>query len=503
MKYMSKENNTQEQQEEIYQSILGDEIPLEEETEEAPAEESSEKPKSSKKILAITGISVASVVLVGCLAVVGIGVFNKNKSNPEAPAVTSPNYTLDTKMAACYFHDMVNLYKESYSAEDLMNYYQLDLSKSLKEQNSPYEEGVTWFDTMIESTSSTIQQQLVMYEAAMADGFTMPEKEQQMIEEALAEADLAEYGNGVTLDDIRKTLEIQALSSAYYYHKMEELEPSEDEIRAYYESDPKSYQTCGLAGFSVSYATEGSEDSEEMTQEQAKELAEQLKNTNDVDAFVELVGEILLEYEGYTQEELDANLPSVYNNAYGYTANNELSEWAFGGAKVNDTYMLEGTGAYYIYIMSSEPVLDETETVNVRHILFMEQDDNMAAAEDALAEWESGEKTEDSFAALAEQYSEDGGSNTNGGLYESVYPGQMVQTFNDWCFDESRKSGDTGIVETEYGVHVMYFSSTGDPLWMQEISGMMVQQSYNDWYTEVSAQYPITIDEAVMKTIDG
>ncbi|MBQ9110792.1 MAG: peptidylprolyl isomerase [Oscillospiraceae bacterium] len=342
-----------------------------------------------------------------------------------------------------------------------------------------------------------------MYEAAMADGFTMPEKEQQMIEEALAEADLAEYGNGVTLDDIRKTLEIQALSSAYYYHKMEELEPSEDEIRAYYESDPKSYQTCGLAGFSVSYATEGSEDSEEMTQEQAKELAEQLKNTNDVDAFVELVGEILLEYEGYTQEELDANLPSVYNNAYGYTANNELSEWAFGGAKVNDTYMLEGTGAYYIYIMSSEPVLDETETVNVRHILFMEQDDNMAAAEDALAEWESGEKTEDSFAALAEQYSEDGGSNTNGGLYESVYPGQMVQTFNDWCFDESRKSGDTGIVETEYGVHVMYFSSTGDPLWMQEISGMMVQQSYNDWYTEVSAQYPITIDEAVMKTIDG
>ncbi|MBQ2264638.1 MAG: hypothetical protein II341_04460, partial [Oscillospiraceae bacterium] len=147
---MSKENNTQEQQEEIYQSILGDEIPLEEETEEAPAEESSEKPKSSKKILAITGISVASVVLVGCLAVVGIGVFNKNKSNPEAPAVTSPNYTLDTKMAACYFHDMVNLYKESYSAEDLMNYYQLDLSKSLKEQNSPYEEGVTWFDTMIE-----------------------------------------------------------------------------------------------------------------------------------------------------------------------------------------------------------------------------------------------------------------------------------------------------------------------------------------------------------------
>ena len=33
----------------------------------------------------------------------------------------------------------------------------------------------------------------------------------------------------------------------------------------------------------------------------------------------------------------------------------------------------------------------------------------------------------------------------------------MVSAFNDWCFDSARKAGDTGIVETEYGYHVMYF----------------------------------------------
>ena len=38
----------------------------------------------------------------------------------------------------------------------------------------------------------------------------------------------------------------------------------------------------------------------------------------------------------------------------------------------------------------------------------------------------------------------------------------MVQAFNDWCFDSSRKSGDTGIVETQYGYHVMYFVGTSD-----------------------------------------
>ena len=48
-------------------------------------------------------------------------------------------------------------------------------------------------------------------------------------------------------------------------------------------------------------------------------------------------------------------------------------------------------------------------------------------------------------------YSADTGSNTNGGLYTEVYQGQMVTEFNDWCFDESRQPGDTGIVYNEGG----------------------------------------------------
>ena len=61
---------------------------------------------------------------------------------------------------------------------------------------------------------------------------------------------------------------------------------------------------------------------------------------------------------------------------------------------------------------------------------------------------------------MANKESDDqNGKVTNGGLYEDVYPGQMVDSFEEWCFAEGRKAGDTGIVETEYGYHVMYFSS--------------------------------------------
>lgn len=37
----------------------------------------------------------------------------------------------------------------------------------------------------------------------------------------------------------------------------------------------------------------------------------------------------------------------------------------------------------------------------------------------------------------------------------------MVEDFENWCFDASRQVGDTGIVESTYGYHVMYFSGFG------------------------------------------
>lgn len=113
--------------------------------------------------------------------------------------------------------------------------------------------------------------------------------------------------------------------------------------------------------------------------------------------------------------------------------------------------------------------------VDVRHILFFPAgatssnvtskewpEEAWAAAQkeaqEVLDAWLAGEKTEESFGALANKHSDDnGGKVTNGGIYTDVYTGQMVKAFNDWCFDPSRQSGDTGIVKTEYGYHVMYF----------------------------------------------
>lgn len=126
----------------------------------------------------------------------------------------------------------------------------------------------------------------------------------------------------------------------------------------------------------------------------------------------------------------------------------------------------------------------DKNVINIRHILIQPEEttaedgsttitDEAWAAAEAEAQriyqlWQDGEATEDTFAELAGEYSTDGGSNANGGLYEEVYPGQMVTEFNDWCFADGRQAGDHGIVKTSYGYHIMFFSGEGDYVYWRQ-----------------------------------
>jgi foldase protein PrsA len=99
---------------------------------------------------------------------------------------------------------------------------------------------------------------------------------------------------------------------------------------------------------------------------------------------------------------------------------------------------------------------DAYDMVTVRHVLIL-SDDTMTAEEQAAAKT----KAEDilaqllggtDIAELAATYSEDPGSKDNSGEY-TFSRGQMVAEFEDWSF--AATPGDTGIVKTDYGYHVM------------------------------------------------
>ena len=149
--------------------------------------------------------------------------------------------------------------------------------------------------------------------------------------------------------------------------------------------------------------------------------------------------------------------------------------------------------------------------VDVRHILVSPvsasgastyTDEEWAAAEkkanDILNEWLTLNPDEDGFAVLAEAYSDDPGSASNGGLYEDVYVGQMVEPFENWCFDASRQVGDYGIVKTSYGYHIMYFVGS-DYVWYITAEGDMMTEKGNEFLQTVLDTYPAEIDYSVIE----
>lgn len=159
----------------------------------------------------------------------------------------------------------------------------------------------------------------------------------------------------------------------------------------------------------------------------------------------------------------------------------------------------------------------DTHTVDVRHILITPEStpvdgsttgettisdeawaDAEAKAKEILSQYLAGDKTEDSFATLANENSQDPGSNTNGGLYTGVSQGDTVEAFDAWCFDDGRQVGDTDIVKTSYGYHVMLYCGSAT-VWQEQVKNDILTEKTNNFVEEALAANPTTIDYSAIK----
>lgn len=133
---------------------------------------------------------------------------------------------------------------------------------------------------------------------------------------------------------------------------------------------------------------------------------------------------------------------------------------------------------------------DNYDKATVKHILIsilddsgnkLPEDEQKKAEEKAKDILEKVKKGED-FAALVKEYSDDTASVDDGGEY-TFTKGMMVKEFEDWSFDEKRKAGDTDIVKTEYGYHIMLFVKREmvpfDDV-KNSIIGILKEESYSD-----------------------
>lgn len=352
------------------------------------------------------------------------------------------------------------------------------------------------------------------------------------------------YGKGASLSSYKAYYEVTALASSYYTAYTEEAEAAiNDAALREYEADKMyEYNSYTYASYymTVDSFKEGGATNDEgtvvYTEEEtaaaeaaAKAAAEALAvpENNTLEAFnaaIAAANKTETTDTEATADEATSSATATENKDVKYSSvNTAVQEWIRDDARKEgdiaalpysttstvDGEEVETLKGYYVVLFQS--VNDNTFALkDVRHILvsyeggttdengsttYSDEEKNAAKekAEAILKEWEEGEKTEDSFAALATEKSTDTGSTENGGLYEAIYPGQMVTPFEDWCFDETRKEGDTGIVQTDYGYHVMYFSGDNETNYRDYmVKNALLDETVTDWQTALNDATTVT-----------
>lgn len=117
-------------------------------------------------------------------------------------------------------------------------------------------------------------------------------------------------------------------------------------------------------------------------------------------------------------------------------------------------------------------------TAKVSHILVAYKGAMQAAPSVKLTKEEAKAKAEGllaqvnanpaSMAMLAMVNSDDQGSKQNGGVYDNVAPKQMVKPFDDFLF--GNPVGKTGVVETDFGFHVMKVEGKNDAVLLATVA---------------------------------
>ena len=88
-------------------------------------------------------------------------------------------------------------------------------------------------------------------------------------------------------------------------------------------------------------------------------------------------------------------------------------------------------------------------------------------------------------------------------FYDKVQKGAMVKDFENWLFDESRKEGDTGIVTTTYGDHVMYFVGTDNAVWYNNVFETIYNEDYKEWFEDAKTEAGVSINKKNINKIEA
>ncbi len=417
----------------------------------------------------------------------------------------------------------------------------VDFDKKLKDQTTTNDDGdtVTWAqfirDEVMENIKNTY---MYYYEAVKANDGKEPEitdEQKDELKETIKNYKetankegftvsgylTAALGKGVNEKVFRREAKISYISENYKTELQDKLNDTEYSNNEYnkYKKEHKDdlevvdvkYFECDSADDAKAFVKELASDGSNFAELASKYTSDD--NKFEKEAYKDPVETTYTELTRSTLQQLGAAIAQADEHDHKDGEEEEEHtysglDWIFSSKRKEGDVKRVSTSVVY---MLKKARISDTKTVNVRHILISplsdeEREEGSKQATDAtnkqwkaaekkakkiLAEYNKGKKTAEAFGELAKKNSTDSNAD-DGGLYENVTPNTMVSTFNAWCFDSARKTGDTGIVKTEYGYHIVYFESVGKlPVWKYTAQQAMASEDGTKATEKLEKSYKI------------
>lgn len=474
--------------------------------------------------------------------------------NPASVVATVDGQKISIGMYDYYYASIVSYY-EQYAS---YGYYSLDTTKDYSKQYTTDDDGnkISWQKFFETEALKEVEQITTYYSKALEEGVTLTSAQKKTIEKQISTLKDSASQNDVSLDQyikanfgtycsedtIRIMLEQYYLSANYKGKFKSETKVTDNDVDKYYNDHKNDYKKIEFYYIASPYdATDDNSKNESI--KTAEKIMAKMKDKKSVIALVPEVYSSYIDSQVKSSMEQDSTLTekkareeavksyesNVVTTVSGSDSpfDDKMNTWLFSDdTKVGSKkyYIDESAGYIYIVLKTSKASVEEDETYTVRHILVAPEsgsnsssstsekteytDEQWAAAkkkaDSILAKFNKTDKSEYEFAKLAEQYSTDSASTSSGsndsfgGLYESVTLGQMVPDFEKWSIDDSRKYGDTGIVKSDYGYHIMFFIND-----CPEYQSKIIAQIKSDRLSNMIDKAEIKVHEnAIKKAVD-
>lgn len=474
--------------------------------------------------------------------------------NPASVVATVDGQKISIGMYDYYYASIVSYY-EQYAS---YGYYSLDTTKDYSKQYTTDDDGnkISWQKFFETEALKEVEQITTYYSKALEEGVTLTSAQKKTIDKQISTLKDSASQNDVSLDQyikanfgtycsedtIRLMLEQYYLSANYKGKFKCETKVTDNDVDKYYNDHKNDYKKIEFYYIASPYdATDDNSKNESI--KTAEKIMAKMKDKKSV---IALVPEV---YSSYIDSQVKSSMEQVSTltekkareeAVKSYESNvvttvsgsdspfdDKMNTWLFSDdTKVGSKkyYIDESAGYIYIVLKTSKASVEEDETYTVRHILVAPEsgsnsssstsekteytDEQWAAAkkkaDSILAKFNKTDKSEYEFAKLAEQYSTDSASTSSGsndsfgGLYESVTLGQMVPDFEKWSIDDSRKYGDTGIVKSDYGYHIMFFIND-----CPEYQSKIIAQIKSDRLSNMIDKAEVKVHEnAIKKAVD-